>query len=371
MRPIQNHQLFQLSKAYLLEILREPEVLFWGMIFPVLISIGLGLAFTQSADTKFRILIATNQPTELDKTLARYAQTTPTEAGNPRSLLKITDNILGNTHFSFDHTPGPAAIISLKRGEADLILTDSLGSLTYHFDPHNSQAQLAYMKLAALLQSPQTASNPGAQTTIKPLTLNGVRYSEFLIPGLVAFGMMGSIMWGISYTIIERRSQKLLRRMVATPMRKTNFLTALMLVRTAMNILEALVLFTFARLIFHVEIQGNIAALLTVFLAGNIAFTGVAILISSRTSKTEVGSGWINAVQMPMMILSGIFFSYHNFPDWSLGAIKLLPLTALTDAIRSITTEGAGWAEIIKPTLSLTIFGLLTAIIGLRRFRWF
>jgi ABC-type multidrug transport system permease subunit len=183
--------------------------------------------------------------------------------------------------------------------------------------------------------------------------------------------MMSSIMWGVSYSIIERRSQKLLRRMVATPMKKRNFFIALMTVRTVMNIIEALILFVVASIIFGIEIQGNVGALIVIFLAGNLAFSGIAILISSRTSRTEVGTGLINAVQMPMMILSGIFFSYRNFPEWSLGFIKLLPLTAVTDGIRGIFNEGAGWMEILVPASALSALGILCFIIGMKRFKWY
>jgi len=226
------------------------------------------------------------------------------------------------------------------------------------------------MKLSALLKSP-AATVQTSQTDIKPLTLKGVRYIDFLIPGLIAFGLMSSILWGTSYGIIERRSQKLLRRMVATPMRKSNFLIAMMFVRTMMNVVESLILIIAMWLIFDIHIQGNIGALLVLFLAGNVAFSGIAVLISCRTSKTEAGSGWINAVQMPMMLLSGVFFSYHNFPEWSLGIIKILPLTALTDGMRSIFNEGAGWLEIISPSVALSIFGLICFSAGMKLFKWY
>ena len=159
--------------------------------------------------------------------------------------------------------------------------------------------------------------------------------------------------------------------MVATPMKKSNFLISLMFVRTIMNVVEALILFFFAWLLFGIHIQGNIGALVVLFFAGNIAFTGLAALISSRTAKTEVGTGWINAVQMPMMILSGIFFSYHHFPEWSIGVIKLLPLTAMVDGMRSIFNEGAGWVEIITPSLALSGFGIVCFFVGLKVFKWF
>jgi len=153
-------------------------------------------------------------------------------------------------------------------------------------------------------------------------------------------------------------------------MKKSNFLIAIMVVRTTMNVVEAVILIFFAWLLFDMQIQGSITAFIVLFIAGNVAFTGVAVLLSCRTSKTESGTGLINLVQMPMMLLSGIFFSYHNFPEWSIGAIKLLPLTALTDGIRYIFNEGAGWLEIIMPAVSLSILGVVSFVVGMKMFKW-
>ena len=369
MKSIKNTQLYQLTYTFFLETIREPEVLFWGIVFPVLISIGLGLAFTQTSESKFHIMVVEENQTELDSLLNIYAERN-LKNEKETFIWKIEDKIIGNTEFNFIRSDWKSAIVSLKRGESELIITDSIGKVRYHFDPHNSQAQLAYMRLAALIKSPASTADTG-QNAINPLILKGVRYIDFFIPGILSMGIMSSILWGISYTIIERRSQKLLRRMVATPMQKSNFLIAMMFVRILMNAVEALVLLFFAWLLFGIHIQGNIGALIVLFFAGNIAFTGLAVLISTRTAKTEVGTGWINAVQMPMMILSGIFFSYHHFPQWSIGIIKLLPLTALTDGVRSIFNEGAGWMEIITPSLALSGFGIVCFIIGMRLFKWF
>jgi ABC-type multidrug transport system permease subunit len=372
MKSFKSRPLYQLTLTQFLETIREPEVLFWGIIFPVLISIGLGLAFTQKTETRFHILTTENPPAALDSLLLRYAQPAPTGKSAAR-VWKVRDDILGHTEFLFESKDWESAIVALKRGEAEVILTDSAGVLQYHFDPYNAQAQLVYMKLSALVRSPETAVGTArpAAASIRPLTLQGVRYIDFLVPGLITFGIMSSILWGVSYTIIERRSQKLLRRMVATPMKKSDFLFALMFVRILMNFVEALILFLAVRWLFDIRIQGNLGALLTLFIAGNIAFTGIAVLVSCRTSKTEVGTGWINAVQMPMMILSGIFFSYHNFPEWSLKFIRLLPLTALTDGMRSIFNEGAGWLEILTPSFILTAFGMICFVVGMKFFKWY
>ena len=362
-----NNQLYRLIVCRFLETVREPEVLFWGIVFPVLISIGLGLAFMQKNETKFNIVLVENSPTALDSLLSIYGHT-DTKNGKQVITWTVKDETLGVTHFIFTHSRWPDGIISLKRGEIDLIITDSLANIRYHFDPHNAQAELAYLKLSGLLKAPSNIKM--TQQELSPLTLKGVRYIDFFIPGLIAFGLMSSLLWGVSYTIIECRSQKLLRRMIATPMKKHNFLISIVFVRMIMNVLESLIVFFSVFLLFDIRIQGNIAALTVLFIAGNVSFAGISVLLSCRTSKTEAGTGLINAVQMPMMLLSGIFFSYHNFPEWSIGAIKLLPLTALADGMRSIFNEGAGFPEIITPTIALTVFGVICFYAGIKMFKW-
>ena len=137
-----------------------------------------------------------------------------------------------------------------------------------------------------------------------------------------------------------------------------------------MNFIESALLFIFAYFAFGITIQGNILALGIVFMAGNLAFSGIAIFISSHTANSEIGNGLINAVVLPMMVLSGIFFSYHNFPDWSIPFIQKLPLTMLADAIRSIFIEGAGYAQISFPAFNLTAIGVFFFLVGLKIFKW-
>jgi ABC-2 type transport system permease protein len=371
-------QLWQLISALFREIIREPGVLFWGILFPILMSLGLGLAFTKKADVirKVAIINITDKasPGSENSTVAAFLQ----KNCEKNSLDKgdawqwkyvIKDKKLGNSIFLFYNMKWDEAIRFLKRGTINVLMLGKADSIEYHFDPMNPDAQLTYLKLNTIVgKGAVQPTESGSE--IKPLTVTGTRYIDFLVPGLIAMGVMMSSMWGISYGIIEKRSKKLLRRLVATPMKKSHFLIALITVRIAMNFIESLVLFLFALFAFKMSIQGNISALIVMFLAGNIAFAGIAVFVSSHTSNTEVGNGLINFVVFPMMVLSGIFFSYQNFPDWSLPVIKNLPLTMLTDGIRSIFNEGAGYHEVTVPILILLAIGTLFFSVGLKIFKW-
>ncbi len=372
------HQLKALFIAHLKEILREPGVLFWGIMFPILMAFGLGIAFTQKTEITRNVAVIENINrvgvtagpfSGIDAFLQKYTKEIKGSGGKKEYKLSIKDKKLGNTNFIFEKTDWKHATVMLKRGEASIVIEDKNNKIEYSFDPLNPDAQLTYLKLSKIIGSRSMKIESGEN--IEPLTLKGTRYIDFFIPGLIAMGIMMSSVWGLSYGIIERRSKKLLRRMIATPMKKSYFLITFMSVRTLMNFIEAILLFVFAHFAFGITIEGNLAALILIFIAGNIGFAGIAFLISSRTSNTEVGNGLINAVVTPMVVLSGIFFSYHNFPDWTLPFIKILPLTLLADGIRSIFIEGAGYAQIIVPFFVLIAIGIITFGIGLKSFKWY
>ena len=371
-------QLWQITAALFREIVREPGVLFWGILFPILMSLGLGIAFSRKADVVRKIAVVEQHQGNglpggshvitdfLEKNCERNIQP---DAEGYLWKLTLKDEKLGNSIFLFFEMDWQKALMQLKRGTINVVLLENEGRMEYHFDPLNSDAQLTYLKLHGLMGQGLVVET-GSDDSIKPLTVAGTRYIDFLIPGLIAMGVMMSCMWGISYGLIEKRSKKLLRRLVATPMKKSHFLIALITVRILMNFVESLILFLFALFAFDMVIQGSISALILLFIAGNIAFAGIAVFVSSNTSNTEVGNGLINFVVFPMMVLSGIFFSYHNFPDWSIPVIQKLPLTILTDGIRSIFNEGTGFNETGIPMLILTGTGIIFFSAGLKIFKW-
>ncbi len=359
-------QLLNLIKIHLKEFYREPGIIFWAILFPILMAWGLGAAFSKKDELIRTIALVNKNDDQAIKSLK------PGEPllfdDNNRATFQIGNEQLGVTTYRLQQSTWEEAILMLKRGKVSLILEQKKGGLEYHFDPINPEAQLSQLQISAYINN---KSSVGGNEQISPLTQTGTRYVDFLVPGLMAMGIMMSCMWGISYSLIDKRMKKLMRRMVATPMKKANFLIAQFVARLLLNLMESGLLFLFAYLYFDLYIDGNPLALIIMIIVGNFAFTGIAILISSRTSNTQIGNGLINVVVMPMMILSGIFFSYHNFPDWMVSIIQKLPLTILADTIRGIFLEGAGLAEILTPVLVLLAISLVTFTTGLKVYKWY
>ena len=369
---MKRNPLIQLILIHYREFIREPGILFWSIIFPVLMAWVLGIAFSRQTELAQQVAFISdslNMNPELQQFLDDAEHIVPSEGKETDYLEKtIQNDKLGNTTFKFLLTDWEGALLMLKRGQVNLILREYPDSLEYYFDPINPQAKMVYILLSSSINNEHLVYE---SARINPLTQKGNRYIDFLIPGLIAMGLMNSLLWGISYALIEMRSKKLMRRMVATPMKRSEFLISIFVARMSITVIEALILISFAFAYFHISIQGSLPALVLVFLAGNIAFSGIAILISSRTANSRIGTGLINVIVLPMTVLSGIFFSYHNFPDYVIPYIQKLPLTMLADSIRSIFIEGAGFSQVGLNALILTALGIICFLIGLRTYKWY
>jgi len=353
-----------LISVHFKEFWREPGIIFWALFFPILMALGLGMAFSKRGELLRTIAVVSIEGVNNIEFLKNGEKS---EDGS-YTIRKIGNKELGFTNFRFIEVTWEDGVQMLQRGRTNLVIKNDGDSIQYHFDPSNPDAQLIYIQLYNAINGNQLVSDP---ESIKTLKQEGTRYVDFLIPGLMAMGVMMSCMWGISYTNVDRRNKKLLRRMVATPMRKYNYIAAQFISRLALTATEAIVLILFSIWFFNIKIEGSVPALIVLFVSGNIAFTGIAMLASSRTSTSQVVNGLINVVVLPMMILSGIYFSYHNFPDFLIPIIKLLPLTMLADNVRSIFLEGFGLLEILPTAGILTTVGLVFFSAGMKVFKWY
>jgi ABC-2 type transport system permease protein len=344
-----NSSLYQLTLVHFKTFFREPAILFWAILFPIIMAWVLGVAFANKQETVRTVYVVSSG-------------TPPENLSGEKVIGAETGNAF---RIKFHNTTEEEALRAIKRGVISLYIQTTGDSIVYHFDPSNPDAQLTHLSLDRSISGDHTNAH------VEPLKTIGTRYIDFLIPGLIGLGIMNSCIWGIGWNLIETRMKKLLRRMVATPLRKSVFLGSHILTRIILGSIETILLLLFAFFYFKISITGSIAAFILLFLTGVFAFSGIGILIASRTDKSEVGNGLVNAVTLTMTILSGVFFNYHNFPDWTVPIIQVLPLTLLADGIRAIFVEAAGLREVLVPISILTLTGMVTTFVGLRIFKWY
>lgn len=338
--------LTQLVIARLKEFYREPEAVFWVYGFPILMTVALGVAFREQPEQTFRVEVI-GPSTEVARTALKE-----------------------DSRFHLGDSDEPAAKERLRTGRTDLVVTaGGTKQFDYLFVPTRPESQLARNEVDLVLQK-ASGRTDAAEVTSSELDVPGGRYIDFLVPGLLGMGLMGGGLWGLGFVVVDMRLRKLLKRFLATPMRKTDFLASLMISRLIFMVPEVLLLLVFAWLVFGVQIAGNPLTVVFFILLGAISFAGLGLLIACRAKTLETVSGLMNLVMLPMWVLSGIFFSRERFPEFLQPAIRLLPLTALNDALRGVMLEGTGLFSLAHETIVLVLWGAVSFVVALRFFRW-
>ena len=334
--------LFQLTAARFRLFLREPEAVFWVFLFPIILAVGLGIAFR-------------NRPADVLPVGATTTQLTQALAAD-KGLKAITVDEAAGTH-------------ALATGAIELFAIQTPHGVTYKYDDTNPDARTARMIVDRDLQNAAGRHDPvAAQNQLIHET--GARYIDFVIPGLLGMNLMGSAIWSLVFAIVEARQKRLLKRLVASPMPRWQYLASFLLSRLVMLVVELVVFLGFARIAFGVPFRGSIWELAFLCTLTSLAFAALGLLISSRAKTMEAASGLMNLVMMPMWILSGVFFSATRFPAIIQPFVRALPLTAAIDALRGNMLQGLSLTQMAVPVLTLLAWLIIPFIVALRIFRW-
>jgi ABC-type polysaccharide/polyol phosphate export permease len=339
--------LYQLTIVRYLEFVREPEALFWTFIFPVLLTAGLGLAFR-------------SRPPETAKIGVLEGATVEAVAGP----------LAADARLEVQRLDDSAAAQALRTGKiALLVVPVAGGGVIYRFDDARPEARTARQLTDDVLQRAAGRSDP-VPVSEELVRERGSRYIDFLVPGLLAMGLMGNGIWGIGFSIVDQRRKKLLKRLIATPMSRAEYLASFILSRFGWLILEVLVLVGFGVWVFGVPLRGSLLVLSGVSVLAALTFGGVGLLIAARPRTIEGASGLMNVAMLPMWVFSGVFFSATNFPAGMQPFIQALPLTAAVDALRATMLEGASLAQLAPDLGILAAWMVGSFTIALKIFRW-
>lgn len=345
--------LWQLTLARFREFFREPAAIFWVYGFPLILAVALGIAFRNRPVERIAVDVQADGP------------------GGPAAAERLKELLSKDERLQVTIADEATVRNRLRTAKTDIIVvpgSDLAAPGEYLFDPNRPEAALARNAVDNVIIRQRVPDLPRA--TERTIEEPGGRYIDFLIPGLVGTALMGGGLWGVGFVIVDMRVRKLLKRYLATPMRQSDFLLSLMLSRLVFTLIEVVFLLGFAYLVFDIRVRGNWLAFGTLLFLGGACFAGIGLLIACRAKTIETVSGLMNAVMLPMYILSGVFFSSDRFPEVLQPFIQALPLTALNNGLRAIMNDGSGWGALAYPALVLGSWGVASFAAALRLFRW-
>ena len=344
---MRDHPLVQLTLCRMREFYREPEAIFWVFGFPIVLAFALGIAFRSRGPGELHVAVL-RAGSGKDSVLAT------TLNGSPALKAVVLDSAEGRQR--------------LRTGRIALLVVPG-DPLVYRYDSTRTESRLARLEVDAVLQHARGRTDPAAVRDER-VTEPGSRYIDFLIPGLLGMNLLGSGIWGVGFSVVQARQKKLLKRFMATPMRRSHYLLGFILSRLLFLFVEVVALIGFGWVMFGVGVHGSLAGLGAINVLGALSFAGLGLLVASRARTIEAVSGLMNLVMLPMWVLSGTFFSYARFPDAMQPFVKALPLTALNDALRAVMIDGTSVTRLTAPLAVVAVWGVASFGVALKIFRW-
>jgi ABC-2 type transport system permease protein len=344
------------------EFYRQPARIFWVYGFPTVMAIGLGMAFKNRPPESVQADLVQNAATARIKTgLDLYDTRTP-HAGRIALVANVVSAREAEERLRNGDTP--LVVVPLPSSSSD-----QRPAVEYRYDPTRPEANMARLVFDDTLQRAFDRPDPVAHHE-RLVEEPGSRYIDFLIPGLIGLNTMGGGLWGVGFLLVNFRIGKLLKRFMATPMPRRNFLLALLGARLTFLMPDLAALLALGVFGFGMPIRGNLALVILIDVLGALAFSGIGLLVASRARTTETVSGLMNLVMLPMWLFSGVFFKAEYFPGPMQPFIQALPLTQLVGALRMVILRGADFLTVAPSLAILAAWAVFTFLLALRIFRW-
>ena len=350
-----------LAKIFLKIFLRDRQSIFFSLFFPIIFMTIFAFANNSEVDP-IKLGIVNNSTSEVASDFSQMLNDNP--------LFTVTEGEESNLRTE------------LVEGDQTMVLI-----LPEDFDTQNDGAELRLLVDAAQVQQlglimpllEQTLISierefrniePMFTLTIEDVQARSQRYLDFLLPGLMAFTLMQLSIAGSGFNIVEFRRKGILKRLFVTPIKPHDFITAIVLARMAIILIQLTVLILFAVTILDVRIVGNFASFYLMIILGTFIFLCLGFCLGSIAKTQQAVMAVGNLVIFPQIFLSGVFYPIESMPELIQPIANLLPLSFVSTAIREIANNGASLLEITPTLIGIAAWFVIAFVLATRLFVW-
>lgn len=328
-----------MTVARSLEFLRDTSALGWNLVVPLLMMAGMGFVFSGPGQPLFKVAVIADAPLNAD-----------------------LHPFLATPHVQFYAETGlEAALPKVQRHRVDMLLDLRTAPGSYWVNETSPKGVTLERMLAG-------TGGP----TLRRETAQGaaIRYADWLVPGILGMNMMFSCLFGVGYVIVRYRKSGYLKRLNATPMLAFEFVLAQLVSRLALIMAITVTVFVGCNALLHFRMDGSYLDLFLVTLLGAFSMIAMGLIVSARITSEELAGGLLNVLSLPMMVLSGVFFSLDGAPVLLQTVAQFFPLTHLIDSARAIMLDGATLADLGYHLAVMGGTSVVFVALGAGLFRW-
>jgi ABC-2 type transport system permease protein len=338
---------------------RDRSSVFWGMVFPLLLMILIGLAFGRGENVSFPVGLV--------------------DAGGPVAQGLVQGLAQVPIFRLTEEKSQTSALDALRRGRRTLVVVVPRFGAAEPIRVYYDQARVQDSRTAMVILERFIAEANLKLARVQPMlrieatgvaAARQVRFFDFLLPGILAMTVMNSGLSGLTWVITDFRERLVLKRVLATPVHPLIFLGGIIARYAATNLVQLAVIVAVAVGVFHATIVGSLWILAGLALFGTLVFVGMGIAVSTVSRTRESANLLGNALSFPMMFLAGTFWPREFMPGFLQPVISILPLTPLVEVMRAVAARGEAVGPYATSLLCLAAWGVVAFVLAAWRFKW-
>jgi ABC-2 type transport system permease protein len=351
---------WELTIASLKMFYRQREAIIWTILFPLFIIILFGFVrFSGLGKVQLSVVNEAGPAGEAFIKRLKSVQTLDVVEGSRESEFK-----------------------ELSKGERDLVLilpqgfdTAAGGTLTVYGDVEAKpqQAQLGALVLQRVLDETVFTAHPQASRKVvktETVKTRNLTYLDFLLPGVLAMSIMQAGIFGVAFSFVSLKKRGILRRLWVTPINPNDFIIAQMTMRLSVVLLQITIMITVGLLLLNFHFIGNLAIVYLLGVGGAVVFLGFGLALAGFSKSEDQVAPLANVISLPMLALSGVFFSRSDLPGFLRTITDVFPLTYLADGIRSVAIDGATLVQVVPQIIGLGVWSIVAIFIAVKLFHW-
>ncbi len=352
---------WMLTLASLKMFIRQREAILWTILFPLLVVILFGFVRFNGVG-KIELGVVNEAGAQGADLLSRIKAVRTIEVSEGTRDSEMAE---------------------LGKGERDLVLIIPAGyapaggatDLTAFGDLEAKPqvTQLGGLVLQRVLDETTFAAAPGVRrSTLStlPFKSRNLTYIDFLLPGILSMSIMQMGIFGVAFSFVSLKKRGILRRLWVTPIRPGDFIIAQVAMRLLVLLVQMTIMVGVGVLFLNLHFIGNLALICLLGILGGVVFLGFGFSLAGISKSEDQVAPLANIITLPMLALSGIFFSRSNLPGFVRAATSVFPLTFLADGLRSVAIDGAAVAQVMPQILGLALWGAVSCALAIRLFRW-
>lgn len=349
-----------LTKATMKMLVRNRQALFFTLFTPLLIMTILGLIGFDKAPS-YDIGVASINPQPTTQQFIGQIKAFPIFKVHEGSLdAELTELRNGNRTVVIAI---PSDFINLARAPQEMTV--------YINESQQGQAQAVTSILGQSLDKTSLALvHAPTFFTIRQEVIDSkhLKYIDFLLPGLIAMSVMQMSVFSVAFVFVQYKERGVLKRLLATPMKPFQFVTANVITRLTVSVIQAVIFLLVGVLLLKAHVIGSYFLVMLCVILGALMFLGLGFTISGLAKTVDSVPVFANLIVFPMLFLGGTFFDVSSMPKWLQTFSKLLPLTHFSGALRAVMTKAATFNDIKGDLGAMALWAVILIFLAIRTF---